>query len=98
MQNTRALNRHLWYLTAEMVPLALFSHDVPETERRALADALLDAKQPTLQTPLNQFGAGWGKPKFPSVTISMRTRLCELVGVDSWFTLHLLQPPSSSSQ
>ena len=88
---TQAPNRHLWYLTAEMVPLALFRHDVPETERRALADALLDVKQPTLQTPLNQFSAGWGKPKFPSVTISLRTRLCELVGVDSWFTIHLLQ-------
>jgi len=49
---TRALNRHLWYLTAEMVPLALFRHDVPETERRALVDALLDDKQPTVQTPL----------------------------------------------
>ena len=88
---TLALNRHLWYLTAEIVPLALFSHDVPEMERRALADALLDVKQPTLQTPLNRLGAGWGKPKFPSVTISMRTRLCELDGVDSWFTIHLLQ-------
>ena len=88
---TRAPNRHLWYLTEEMVPLALFSHDIPETERRALADALLDFKQPTLQTPLNRFGAGWGKPKFPSVTISMRTLLCEMAGVDSWFTIHLLQ-------
>ena len=36
---THALNRHLWYLTAEMVPLALFSHHVPETERKALAES-----------------------------------------------------------
>jgi len=54
---TRALNRHLWYLTAEMVPLALFSHHVPDTERKLLADALLDVKQPGMQTPLNRFGA-----------------------------------------
>jgi len=27
---TRDLNRHRWYLTAEMVPLALFSHNVPD--------------------------------------------------------------------
>jgi len=37
----RALNRHLWYLTVEMVPLALFSTRVPLNERQAIADALL---------------------------------------------------------
>jgi len=40
-----------------MVPLALFSHHVPETERKALADALLNVKQPSLQTSLNRSGA-----------------------------------------
>ena len=40
----RALKRHLWYLTAEMVPLALFSNNVPDTERRALANRLLSVK------------------------------------------------------
>ena len=62
-----------------------------QTERRALADALLDVKQPGLQTLLTWFGAGWGKLKFPSITIGVTTQLCDLVGVDSWFTIHLLQ-------
>ena len=30
----KAFNHHLWYLTSEMVPLALFSETVPEGERR----------------------------------------------------------------
>lgn len=88
----RALNRHLWYLTAEMVPLALFSQHLPESERKALADALLTIKPASdLQAPLNRFGAGWGKPKFPSVVINETTRLCDFVGEDSWFTIYCLQ-------
>ena len=65
----RALNRHLWYLTAEMVPLALFSTRVPLNERRAVADALLKFRPSSLsdlQAPLHRFGNGWGKPNFPS--------------------------------
>jgi hypothetical protein len=40
----RAFKLHFWYLTAEMVPLALFSERVPTAERRALADKLLTVK------------------------------------------------------
>lgn len=87
----RAFSRHMWYLTAEMIPLALFSSQVPPSERQALADALLQV-QPTneLQSPQNRFGSGWGKPQFPT-TINSTTRLCDLVGVDSWFTMYRLQ-------
>ena len=54
-----AMVRHLWYLTAEMAPLALFSHHVPLIERQAIADALLAVKPSTdLHVPLNRFGAG----------------------------------------
>jgi hypothetical protein len=91
----RALNRHLWYLTAEMVPLALFSDRVPAVERRALADALLALRPLTsLQAPTNRFGNGWGKPRFPS-SIDSSTRLCQLVDIDSWFTMYRLQLDSS---
>ena len=36
-----ALSRHLWYLTAEMVSLALFSDLTPPDECRSLAERLL---------------------------------------------------------
>ena len=42
----RVFQRHLWYLTAEMVLLALFSNKVPQEEKRALPDRLLTVKPP----------------------------------------------------
>jgi len=70
----RALKRHLWYLTSEMVPLALFSDKVPLPERQALADALLQVKPLTalsnMNAPQNRFGNGWGKPQFPALISS----------------------------
>ena len=87
----KAFSRHLWYLTAEMIPLALFSQRVPCLERKALADALLRIKPSSdVHTPLHRFGNGWGKPVFPSI-ITESTRLCDLVSIDSWFTISLLQ-------
>ena len=87
----RAVNRHLWYLTEEMVPLRLSFSMHPSRERKALADALLIVKPYTnLHAPLNRFGAGWGKPKFPSFVINATTRLCDFVGKDSWFTIYRL--------
>lgn len=77
-----ALKRYLWYLTPEMVPLALFSDRVPAVERQALADALLMLRPLTsLQAPMNRFGNGWRKPRFV-LSIDSSTRLCQLVGVD----------------
>ena len=91
----RALNRHLWYLTAEMVPLALFSERVPEVERQVLADALLACRPlPSQHAPMTRFGNGWGKPRLP-VSIDSSTRLSQLVGVDSWFMIYRLQLDSS---
>ena len=37
----KAMKRHLWYLTEEMVPLALFSDKVPAQEKQALTTKLL---------------------------------------------------------
>ena len=74
-----AIDRHQWYLTAEIVPLALFSNRVPPSEWQALADALNAVKSPRdLQAPLNRFGTGWGKPKFPTSEIDASTRLLTL--------------------
>jgi hypothetical protein len=90
----RAFNRHMWYLTAEMVPLSLFSTLVPPSERQAIADALLKVQPASeLRSPLNRYGTGWGKPQFSVVDLS--TQLCDLVTVDSWFIMYLLQIDSS---
>lgn len=79
------------YLTAEMVPLALFSDKVPGEQRRALADRLLAVKPDVIMlAPQNRFGYGHGKPTFPTA-ITQTTTLPDLVNQDSWFTLHVLQ-------
>jgi len=91
---TQAFSHHLWYLTAELVPLALLSSWVPISECQALAEVLLEVQATSeLQSPQNCFGSGRGKPQFPSV-INLTSRLCDFVGVDSvdsWFTMSCLQ-------
>lgn len=73
-----------------MLPLALFSERVLLLKRQAAADALIKLKPVTdLQAPLNRFGNGWGKPRYPSNNFS--TWLCDLVQVDLWFTMYRLQ-------
>ena len=80
----------MWYLTGEMLPLALFSDKVPVGERRALAAAILTCKPAELpmRAPLLRFGTGFGKPKFPA--LSPTTSLADLANADCWFGLYQL--------
>lgn len=85
-----ALKRHLWYLTAEMVPLALFSSLVPSDELRLLANKLLAVKpENNSALPRDRFGTGFGKPKFHK-NITDSTTLADLVTSDSWLVFSLL--------
>lgn len=91
----RAFQRHFWYLTSEMVPLALFSDLVPDDQREELAVRLLELKPEIRpEAPSQRHGTGFGRPTFPAAP-SAETRLTDLVGVDSWFTLQLLQVDTS---
>jgi len=91
----RAFKQHLWYLTAEMIPLALFSSLVPMHERRDLADKLLSIQpMAPVDQLLQRFGTGFGKPAFP-VDITESTTLADLVGPDSWCMMHILQLDTS---
>jgi hypothetical protein len=87
----RALKNHLWYLTEEMVPLALFSTKTPSAARRSLADSIMAVKPETYsKVPQHRYGTDFGKPKFPT-TITLSTTLADLVGVDSWFVFEILK-------
>lgn len=37
-----SLQKHSWYLDSTLIPLALLDDDVPEEEKREIADAILD--------------------------------------------------------
>ena len=82
----------MWYLTAEMVPLELFSKRTPSDELRQLADRLLTVKSQHYHTqniPAERFGTGFGKPKFqPNITHG--SKLADFVTQDSWFRFSLL--------
>ena len=85
------MKHHLWYLTEEMIPLALFSEKVPATEKQALATKLPTVKpDEEMVTPSNLYGTGFQKPMFPE-NITEATTLADLAGKDSWFTMHTLQ-------
>ena len=62
----RAFQRHLWYLTAEMVPLALFSYFTPCAEKCLLADRLLEI-QPAAPviSPRGRYGTEFWKATVP---------------------------------
>ena len=96
-----AFDRHQWYLTVEIVSLALFSNRVPLSERQAHADAL-NAVKPLrdLQAPVNRLGLDEAnrKPKFSTSQIDASTRLCDRVREDSWFTVYRLQLDASFLQ
>jgi len=86
----RAFNRHLWYLSAEMVPLALFSDVVPDEEKQSMANKLLAVKPTgTVHKPCSRHGTGFGRPNHPK-SIDRSTSLSDLITKDSWFTMQLL--------
>lgn len=91
----KAFERHLWYLTAEMVPLALYSSKVPAEHiyKTFLATSLLAAKPSrscTVHKEMTDMAQVFGKPNFPC-KITRKTTLADLVGPDSWYIFHILQ-------
>ena len=88
----KAFKNHLWYLTAELVPLALFGNDIDTGMKQAMVDKILQF--PKSFFPAHRFGAAFGKPRFPTLPDSIQgIDLTYFVGEDSWFffaTLNLL--------
>ena len=71
----------LCYLSQEMVVvLVLFDSNVPNKDRQDMADRLVILKPDTLPTvPVNRFGKGYGKPRFPS--LDEETTLADLLRI-----------------
>lgn len=86
-----AFENHYWYLTEEMVPLALWSSKVPPQERKAIANAMLASKPNSTNAAFKlqgRYGMDFRKPKFPK-HLTANTTLSYLVGADSWFLFYL---------
>ena len=64
----KALRRHLWYLTEEMIPLALFSDVAPAEEKRTIAKRLLEkfgTHSGGTDASTKRYGSGFGKAEIP---------------------------------
>ena len=76
--------RHLWYLTPQMVTLALADRDLEDETKEEMARTLYSLERTNIKS---------GKPIFPllpyGATVT-RKNMASLVGVDSWLILDLL--------
>ena len=73
------LGRHTWYTSEELIPIALFSDKVPDSEKDLLASKI--GQLPSSTLPIK-------KPSLPS--ISDRSTLSDFVGPRSILLFHLL--------
>ena len=76
----QALTRHLWYLTQEVVPLALCSDQLPLSVKAEIAERITDTE--------DHGEVMLGKPAFP--TLSNDTSLRDLVGPASCHAFKIL--------
>ena len=75
-----ALNRHLYYLTEELVVLCLFSNKVDENTKEAMASKIVSFAKPKT--------FALEKPKVPIMDIG--TTLPSLVGPNSWLLFDVM--------
>ena len=80
----KAFQRHLWYLTEELAPLAFFTHDVDESTKEELRVTLLNQKYLLPAEISKRHGSGFGKPTFPDMNDLPQQNLSELFGRESW--------------
>ena len=81
----RVFKRHLWYLTQEMVVLAIFYTNVLIKESQDMADRLILIKPAALPiTPVNRFGKGYAKPLW-ILTLVWLIFLVQTLGTPSTF-------------
>ena len=88
----KCLKNHLWYLTQELTPLALFSDQVKDSEKNNIVKVL--QQYPQKDYIDNRHGAGFGKPSFPDVD-AITNDLSKFVGSDSWQFFKLLDIDTS---
>ena len=98
-----AFERHLWYLTEEMLPLCLFNTHMSDDDKSTVAKAIVSC--PRSEGFTKRMGTGFGKPIFPEVNITTvaSMELENFVGPDCWQFFNitgiddsfLYEPPST---
>ena len=63
---SKALKRHLWYLTTELAFIAIFDENVSTSEKHLMSEKLLQCKPAeVLKEPTSRHGFAYGAPDFP---------------------------------
>jgi len=84
-----ALNRHLWYLTKEIAPFALFSPLVSDSNKKQVIRQLRRHKDDTTNCLQK------GVPIFPHLSTSSTIHLSSLIGTKSWQLFRVLHVDNS---
>ena len=78
----KCFGNHMWYLTEELVPLALFSNTINVDIKEKMVTKMLKLGEGGLCT--KRHGTGFGKPTFPMMPTKVTEDLSRYVGIDSW--------------
>ena len=76
----KAFSRHTWYLSGELIPLALWDEDVTYEEKNLLADSINASQCSTSSAGMKftqRYGKGFGKPDLPDVTARQHLSLSQ---------------------
>ncbi len=92
---SKPFSGHLWYLTAEMLPLCLFISHLPDTTKASEAKVILQAEKE--EYFVSRKGNGFGKPVFPQIALTDVPGIDfqDFVGSDSWKFFEVLELDSS---
>lgn len=88
-----ALNRHMWYLSEELIPFSLFSSDVTESEKMKIVEEICKYNFDASNT--KRIGQSYGKPFFPKIPQDVPEDLSFFVGEDSVIFFQILNIDTS---
>ena len=72
----------MWYLSEELTPLSLFSHNIDISQKKKMVEKL--HQYAGLKGETKRYGTGYGKPFFPNVPDQINNDLSIYIGKDSW--------------
>ena len=86
----KAFYNHLWYLTEELVPVALFCDSVKTLTKEKMVKKLKSFDKKICS---KRFGSGFGKPIFPKIPEDSVNNfdLAKFIGEDSWSIFELMK-------
>ena len=94
----KAFSRHTWYLSGELILLALWDEDVTYEEKNLLGDSINASQCSTSSASMEftkRYGNGFGKPELPDVTAGQHLSLSQFATADSTMFFRIFSIPSA---